>query len=393
MKEQYKLIEVKDNQHVKEFLAFPSKLYKSDKNWIRPLDEDIEAIFDASKNKNFRHGDAIRWLLKDTENKTIGRIAAFYNEKIARKNNQPTGALGFFDCIENQEAADALFNSCKNWLKDKGMEAMDGPVNFGDRDNFWGCLTDGFTQPVYNMPYNFPYYHQLFERYGFQNYFNQFTYGRDFSPGGLDPVIQKKAERLARNPDYTFETITWKNNDKFAEDFMIIFNKAWASFPGVKKISKLHALALLKKMKPIMDTRLVHYAYYKKEPIAFFIMMPDLYQIIRKFKGKFNYLNKLRLIYNLRYRKTCTRIIGRIFGVVPEHQGKGLEAGLIKAFEKIVINTNFHYNDLQLNWIGDFNPSMMKVAEQIGAKIYKTHITFRYLFDRKKPFERAKTVN
>ncbi len=393
MKEQHKLIEVKDNQHVKEFLAFPSKLYKSDKNWIRPLDEDIEAIFDASKNKNFRHGDAIRWLLKDTENKTIGRIAAFYNEKIARKNNQPTGALGFFDCIENQEAADALFNSCKNWLKDKGMEAMDGPVNFGDRDNFWGCLTDGFTQPVYNMPYNFPYYHQLFERYGFQNYFNQFTYGRDFSPGGLDPVIQKKAERLARNPDYTFETITWKNNDKFAEDFMIIFNKAWASFPGVKKISKLHALALLKKMKPIMDTRLVHYAYYKKEPIAFFIMMPDLYQIIRKFKGKFNYLNKLRLIYNLRYRKTCTRIIGRIFGVVPEHQGKGLEAGLIKAFEKIVINTNFHYNDLQLNWIGDFNPSMMKVAEQIGAKIYKTHITFRYLFDRKKPFERAKTVN
>ena len=99
------------------------------------------------------------------------------------------------------------------------------------------------------------------------------------------------------------------------------------------------------------------------------------------------------MIYNLRYRKTCTRIIGRIFGVVPEHQGKGLEAGLIKAFEKIVINTNFHYNDLQLNWIGDFNPSMMKVAEQIGAKIYKTHITFRYLFDRKKPFERAKTVN
>jgi GNAT superfamily N-acetyltransferase len=104
-------------------------------------------------------------------------------------------------------------------------------------------------------------------------------------------------------------------------------------------------------------------------------------------------VNKLRTWYLLRIKKTCTRVMGRIFGVVPEHQGKGLEGGLIKAFEKIVHTTKFHYTDLEMNWIGDFNPSMMKVCEQIGAKIRKTHITYRYLFDRNKPFKRYKKVN
>lgn len=391
--ETYTLIKVADRLLRKEFLSFPETLYHNEPNWIRPLDEDVEVLFDPQKNKNFRHGGAIRWLLKNAANKTVGRIAAFYNQNTARKNNQPTGGLGFFDCIDDQEAANMLFDACRDWLKNKGMEAMDGPVNFGERDSFWGCLVDGFIEPIYNMPYNFPYYQNLFGNYGFKNYFNQYTYGRDISTQGVDEVIWEKAERIARNHNYSFKTISWKNNDQFAEDFMIIFNKAWASFPGVKKISKVHALGLLKKMKPIMDTRLVHYAYYKNEPIAFFIMMPDLYQIIRKFHGKFHLLNKLRLIYNLRYRKTCTRIIGRIFGVVPEFQGKGLEAGLIKAFEKIATQPGFQYKEMQMNWIGDFNPSMIKVVEQLGAKVFKTHVTFRYLFDQQKPFTRATAVN
>lgn len=389
----FELIEVSDKQKIKEFLNFPARLYRQDKNWIRPLDQDIEAVFDPAKNKLFRHGDAIRWILKDAEGKTAGRVAAFYNEKTARTNEQPTGGLGFFDCIDNQQAADTLFDACREWLKNKGMEAMDGPVNFGERDSFWGCLVEGFHEPIYNMPYNFPYYQALFENYGFRNFFNQYTYQRGLDTGGLDPVVWEKAERIERNPDYTFEMISWRNSEKFAEDFMVIFNKGWGRFPGIKKIGKAHAIGLLKQMKPIMDTRLVHYAYYKGEPVAFFIMMPDLYQIIRKFNGKFHLINKLRLMYHLKVRKSCTRIIGRIFGIVPEHQGKGLEAGLIKAFEKIVVKPDFHYDDLQMNWIGDFNPSMMKVTEQIGARIYKTHVTYRYLFDREKPFKRAKRVN
>jgi hypothetical protein len=388
----YKLIEVNCEKSRQAFLDFPARLYKDEKNWVRPLDQDINAIFDPKKNKLFRKGDAKRWLLKD-DDQIVGRVAAFYNEAVARANEQPTGGIGFFDCINDANASAILFDACRNWLKEKGMEAMDGPVNFGERDSFWGCLVEGFHEPIYNMPYNFPYYRELFEAYGFQNYFNQYTYHRTFKPGGLDAVMEDKARRVFSNPDYRFETIDPKQTNKYAEAFMIIFNKAWARFPGVKKLSKIHALGLLKKMKPIMDKRLVLFGFYKNDPIAFFIMMPDLNQAIRHFNGKLNLINKLRLLYLVRVKKSCNRVMGRIFGVVPEHQGKGLEGGLIKAFEKIVLTTKFHYTDLEMNWIGDFNPSMMKVCEQIGARIRKTHITFRFLFDRTKPFKRYRKVN
>jgi len=389
----YKLIEIVSKKQEQEFLDFPSHFYKEDNNFIRPLDQDVKSIFDPEKNKLYRKGNSKRWLLADGQGKTIGRIAAFYNEAVAKSNEQPTGGIGFFDCINDHEAAAMLFDASRDWLKEQGMEAMDGPINFGDRDSFWGCLVDGFYEPLYNMPYNFPYYKELYERYGFQNFFNQYTYHRTFEPGGVDQVIEDKANRIFNNPDYRFETIDLKNTDKYAEDFMIIFNKAWARFPGIKKLSKLHAVGLLNKMKPIMDPRLVLYGYYKNEPIAFFIMMPDISQITRYFNGKFNLFNKLRLMYLLKVRKQCSRVVGRIFGVVPEHQGKGIEGGLIRAFVNIRMNTKFHYRDLEMNWIGDFNPTMMKVCEQIGSNIRKTHVTYRYLFDRNKPFNRSRKVN
>ncbi len=389
----YTLIVVSDPSSESEFLDFPSRLYKSDPNYIRPLDEEVKAIFDPVKNKLFRNGDAKRWLLKDDNNKTVGRIASFYNEALSRANDQPTGGLGFFDSINDVEASKILFDASREWLVGKGMEAMDGPINFGERDSFWGCLVDGFYPPIFNMPYNFPYYKDLFESYGFQNYFNQYTYHRLLVPGKLTTVVEEKAMKILNNKDYHFKTIDTKNTDKFIEDFMIIYNKAWARFPGIKKLSKAHASALFKSLKPIMDPRLILYGYYKNEPVAFFIMMPDINQIIREFDGKLNMINKLKLIFKIKYTSATDKVIGRIFGVVPEHQGRGVEAGLIKTFKKIVIKPKFHYKDLEMNWIGDFNPIMMKVCEQIGATILKTHITYRYLFDRSLPFKRAKRVN
>ena len=389
----YTLIVVSDPSSESEFLDFPSRLYKSDPNYIRPLDEEVKAIFDPAKNKLFRNGDAKRWLLKDDNNKTVGRIASFYNEALSRANDQPTGGIGFFDSINDVEASKILFDASREWLVGKGMEAMDGPINFGERDSFWGCLVDGFYPPIFNMPYNFPYYKDLFESYGFQNYFNQYTYHRLLVPGKLTTVVEEKAMKILNNKDYHFKTIDTKNTDKFIEDFMIIYNKAWARFPGIKKLSKAHAAALFKSLKPIMDPRLILYGYYKNEPVAFFIMMPDINQIIREFDGKLNMINKLKLFFKIKYTSATDKVIGRIFGVVPEHQGRGVEAGLIKTFEKIVIKPKFHYKDLEMNWIGDFNPIMMKVCEQIGATILKTHITYRYLFDRSLPFKRAKRVN
>ena len=147
--------------------------YKNDKTWVCPLDEDLNAVFTPSGNSFFKHGIAKRWILKSNEGQLIGRIAAFIDYKKANESEHATGGVGFFECINDQEAANLLFDTGKNWLKENNMVAMDGPINFGEPDKFWGCLVDGFTQPAYNVAYNLPYYQHLFESYGFQVYYNQ----------------------------------------------------------------------------------------------------------------------------------------------------------------------------------------------------------------------------
>jgi len=139
-----KVIEVTSRRHIEEFLRLPVRLYKNTPQWIRPLDHEIELVFNREKNNAFRHGDLARWILQDDNGQTIGRVAAFVNEKIARKDNdQPTGGMGFFECINDKEAAFRLFVHCKEWLQARGIEAMGGPVNFGNRARWGGHVVAG----------------------------------------------------------------------------------------------------------------------------------------------------------------------------------------------------------------------------------------------------------
>lgn len=388
-----KIIEVTDKKTAKEFLEFPIQLYKNEPNWIRPLDKDINGVFDPKVNKFFRNGDCVRWILRNDQGETIGKIAAFINKKTVNKDNdQPTGGVGFFDCIDDQEAANLLFDTGKKWLEDKGMEAMDGPINFGDRDTWWGLLVDGFDRPPnYQCNYHFPYYQKLFETYGFQVYFKQFTFGRQV----MDPLsdrLYEKAEVAQKNADYTFRHIEKKNLKKYAEDFRTVYNDAWARHPGVAEMSSLQANAIIKKMKPIMDEKIMWFGYHMDQPVGFYINIPELNQVFKHVNGKLNLIGKLKFLYH-KIRKTNKKMIGLVFGISPKHQGKGVDGALIMAIRDVVQETYTRYEQLEMNWIGDFNPKMIKVVEQVGGDVVKTHHTYRYLFDRTKEFKRMPIKN
>ena len=386
-----KLIEVNDDWSKKEFLRLPIRLYKNEKYWIRPLDKDVNSVFEPGKNKYFRNGSLNRWILQNENGKTIGRVAAFINKKMAKKEEQPTGGMGFFDCINDQQAAHLLFDQCKEWLEKKGMEAMDGPINFGDRDRWWGLLVKGFDrEPNYCMPYNFPYYQQLFESYGFQLYFQQFTFGRKVV-APFSEKLAEKAERIARNPDYTFDHIRLKKLDSYTNDFRDVYNKAWADHKGVPQMTSLQAKNMIKQLKPIMDEKIIWFGYYRNDPVAFFIILPEVNQIFKHVNGKLDLIGKMKFVYH-RWRKTCNKMYGIIFGIVPEHQGKGLEGALISAVGQMVQQDYLRYEDFEMNWIGDFNPRMIHLVEQVGAEKVKIHITYRKLFDETKPFKRAPMI-
>lgn len=147
-------------------------------------------------------------------------------------------------------------------------------------------------------------------------------------------------------------------------------------------------------LRPIVDRDLIYFAYFNDEPIAFFVMVPDLNRIIGKFRGKLNLINKLRLMWDLKVRRRSDRIFAIIFGVTPEFQGKGVESGMMKyMLENYVRTDRNHYRTIEFAWIGDFNPVMNRMVERyICARRHKVHTTYRYLFDRTKEFKRCPSL-
>ncbi len=285
----YTLEEVTSRRATREFLDLPKRLYRDEPHWICPLDQDIENRFHPETNELLRDGEAIRWIVVDERGRVVGRIAAFYNrELVAASEYQPTGGCGFFESIDDQRVADMLFDAARDWLKERGLEAMDGPVNFGDRDQWWGLLVKGFEfTPLYANPYNFEYYVRLFENYGFRNYFNQHTYLRELKEGLFPENVYERVRRLKEEPRYRFEHMDKKRIDQYAEDFRTVYNQAWAGFSGVKPITREHARALLAKMRPIIDEKLMYFAYWDDAPIGFFLMVPDLNGVIGPLGGRF----------------------------------------------------------------------------------------------------------
>ncbi|MBL7699527.1 MAG: hypothetical protein JNK79_15280 [Chitinophagaceae bacterium] len=379
------LTEVTDERLARRFLLVNVTINKHDPNYIRPLDKDINGVFDASKNKALRHAEITRWILEDSDGNLLGRIAAFVNRKYKTKGDEfPVGGIGFFDCINNQEAADMLFNVAKHWLMQRGMGAMDGPINCGERDRWWGVLVEGFTPPPYCMNYNQPYYKDLFENYGFRKFFNQYCFALSVK-NRLQDKFYERHDAIAKNPAVSARHLRKNQIEKFAVDFATVYNKAWAGHGGLKEVKKDAVVKMFRQMRPVMDEKLVWFVYEKDEPIAIWVNLPDLNQWFKYLDGKFNFWAKLKFLW-VKKTKKCSKFTGIVFGIVPQWQGSGVDSYMIVEGAKVIQGQNL-YDDYEMQWIGDFNPKMINIAKSLGTYVSRKLITYRYLFDQTKEFK------
>lgn len=393
----YSFVEVNDAKTEQAFLELPVSLYHGNPFWIRPLDGDIRNVFDREKNPCFRHGgECVRWLLDNEKGECVGRVAAFINRKTCRLDSYLVGQMGFFECIDDEEAAFMLFDKCREWLEARGMEAMEGPVNFGERIEWWGLLADGYDEcPVYAMPYTQPYYVKFFESYGFRDYFRQFTFRTHLVMENLSDIVVWKADRILKNPDYEVVTYGDIGMEKAIVSLLEVYNKAWnLAVHGVDGITRDQVESIYRSLKPVIDKDLIYFAFYKQQPIGFFLMFPEINQAVKHLNGKMDFVGILKFVYYLRIKRIRVAL-GQLFGVIPEFQGRGVEAAMIKRFtERIIEGGSRHkYDYLELNWVGDFNPPMVHLMSYIGAKAVRTHVTYRKLFRDDIPFVRSADKN
>ncbi len=385
------LLKVGDRKTEKMFLDSARVIYKNDKTWVCPLDNDIKAVFDPAKNTYFKHGIVERWVLTGDKNVLLGRIAAFIDHNLANSYDQPTGGIGFFECVNDKEAAFLLFDTARNWLRENGMEAMDGPINFGETDKFWGLLVNGFTHPSFDVPYNHSYYQELFESYGFQVYYKMEGFHLDITKP-MPERVMKIAEWIVNKPGYTFRHFKWKEEDELINDFASVFNEAWASFKkNFEPLEPAYIHEVLRKAKPIIDEEFIWIAYFEGKPIGIYLMFPDLNMILKHLNGKLGIFEILKFLW-LKKRKAMTRAKGLLMGVIPKYQNHGIESAFIYNLRKVFDRKN-HYTEIEFSWVADFNPKMRKIFIAVGCFAVKDYITYRYLFDRTKEFKRYPIPN
>lgn len=383
-----KIVPVQTVKEIRAFHRLPFKIYSHNLNWIAPLRQDIEKIFRSETNIRLHGDNAIRFLLYTDTGEIAGRIAAFIQYPFDNTLLK-VGSIGFFECVNDLSAAEKLFDASRNWLEQRGCNVMEGPVNFGERDRWWGLLVQGFDPPVYGMNYHLPYYKTLFESYGFQNYFEQYTFllHRDRP---MPKIVYEIKERLELRNNVSFQTADKNDMQRFARDFRIIYNKAWAHHDQVPEMTEAQSRKIMQEVKPIMDPSLMIFAYVKNEPAGFFIGLPDANQLLKYAKGNLNLTGVAKILIRKPFIQ-MKHIYGIIFGVVPEHQNKGIEAGMAAKMHEMV-NRSRYYEQIELLWIGDFNKKMLNFVRHIQAEPYRTLITYRKNLDATLPFERCPPI-
>jgi hypothetical protein len=364
------------NTTAKEFINLPNVLYNNDPSFIAPLHSEIEKIFNPKTNSFFQHGHCTRWLLYN-DKKLIGRIAAFINLEKANTTHIPTGGIGFFECINNSDAANILFTTAINWLKAKGMQAVEGPINFGENESWWGLLVQGFRPPSMGMNYNPPYYQQLFENFGWQKAYDQLTNIINLRLP-VPERFEKIAQWVVKKPEYNFQHFKKSGFKKFSEDFKEIYNDAWKDFDGFAPITSDTIADTFERMKPVLDEKIIWFVYHNNEPVAFVICLPNTNQILKYVNGNLNLWGKIKYVWYSKI-KTIDRIRVIVMGVKKHYQNKGIESALIYLLKNEVVPRNT-FKEVELAWVGDFNEKMLAIHKATGATLEKVHRTYRYNF-------------
>jgi hypothetical protein len=373
------VVEVSTSEQIRLFLDLPKRLFARHPKFISPLDSDIENIFNPAKNPLFQTGEAIRWIVQDDTGITIGRMAAFIDGRTVHTFDCPTGGIGFFDCIEDANIANMLFEIGRDWLKRQDIEAMIGPINFGENYRFWGLCCTSESPPVFGHFYHPAYYAGLFEQYGFKPYFNQVFLKANIRDFQFVEQIIPGYNKLMEDKRYSCRHLGQVGDAHFTEAFCTVYNQAWAVHQHFTPMKKERFEALLVKLKSIIDPELFWVAYCAEQPIGVYLMLRDLNPFLQRYNdGSMPFWRKILLKWWL-LRGGCRRIYAMAFGIVPEFQHLGVGHLLMIASARTIIPQR-KYDTLEIAWIGDFNPRMQRLMSLLVTKQERTYTTFRYVF-------------
>jgi hypothetical protein len=357
-------VQSKKGEH--RFIKFQWSIYDGNPHWVPPLLMDRRKLIDRKGNPFYKHSE-MEIFLAERDGRLVGRIAAIVNDNHIKEHNEKVGFFGFFECIDDQAVANALFDAARNWLKSRGMEAMRGPASPSVNDEY-GLLVDGFDKaPYILMSYNPPYYATLIERYGLAKVKDLYAYEVN-----KELVFTEKLKRVSeivkRKEGLVFRSLNMKDFPNEVRKIHDLYTRAWSRNWGEVPLTEDEFNYMAKDLKPIVNPELVVIAEAKGKPVGFGLSLPDLNQVlIHNKKGRL--IPGLLRMLLLKKRVNGVRII--ILGVVPEYLNSGI--GGVLFYETGVRAVKEGYPHGEASWVLEDNVRMNRGAELLQGERTKTY--------------------
>jgi GNAT superfamily N-acetyltransferase len=355
-------------REIDKFIRLQYDLYKGDSNFVPPLRLDMKGIVKASPM--FRKGPYERYIAFKG-GRLAGRLIVVIDEELNRKKGRRHGYITLFECVEDYEVAKALLDKAMDWFRERGVTYVKGPVSPTGGDDYRGFLYEGFdSPPVLMNSYNFKYYNDFFEEYGFKKHLDLYAFRYDLSDV-VGARRDKAVEYAMKRYGFTVDRLDLSNIEKEIRDIKKILDIAmpedWEDMTP-PSLGAIRELAV--NYKRLAEPDIIYIARTKeqRDPIGFSVALPNYNEILIRMNGRLFPFGFLKLLSGKRKLKSA-RIF--ILFVVPEYRKKGVSGTIF--YKSLKAGMDLGYTWGEGSTIGETNHGMIRDAEGAGGKKYKTY--------------------
>ncbi len=358
-----------NRRQVEEFIRFPFRLYAGTSQWVPPFYSDVRIMLDRKKHPFYEHSDADFFLARQG-GEVVGRISAMENKPFNRYHGTQQAVFYFFECVDDQEVANALFERAFEWARQRGLNKIVGPKGFSPFDGY-GIQIEGFEhrQMMTMMNYNLPYYVRLVESLGFEKEVDFVSCYLPADRFALPEKAREIARRVSERGTFrvqNFETKSqlkaWAN--KIGEAYNKTFVNNWEYYP----LSDREVKYVVDMLITVADPRLIKIILYNEEVIGFLFAFHDVSSALQRARGRLMPWNLVDILMELKRTKWVS---GNGVGVLPEYQGRGGTALMYAELEKTVRQYGFEH--LEMTQVAETAVQMRRDLINLGGSAYKNH--------------------
>lgn len=361
------IVEVHDAKLLKEFVNLPWKLYRNHPNWAPPLKKEMLKLLDGTTHPFWKCADRTLFLARrGSEN--VGRIAAIVDWNFVRYHRTATGYWGFFESIDDEQTAEALFARAEDRLRQKGMSRAIGPFNPSTNYEI-GLLIEGFEHPAtFMMPYNPEYYTKLVKSAGYvkEKDLLSLIVDRNWE---FTPWVRRLVDRLKQNGEFGVRTVSRETFREDVHKIKEIYDECWCDNWGFVPMTTEEIDEMADGLYKIADLDLTFFIERGDELIGTAVIVPDINPLLKRLNGKIGLLGLLRY---LRYRSEIRGLRGLLFGLKEKYRNMGVPFLALDHIHR-TSRQKTEYQYLELGWNLEENEEINILERDLGARTFKRY--------------------